>query len=569
MFLFQRVFMNYNLIIFFIWWLGLFLFGLNIFEESIKNISGKKFKNLLKKYTNTNFKAILSGTFTTTILQSSSVVGLILLAFVGAGFIPLQNAIWVIIWTNIWSALADIILGWIWLKFDTRIISMVLVWISWIFLIIFNNKNLLKNIFKLTFGLWLLFLWLSFIKDNLVTISWSFDFQNYNYLWNLFYFGIWLALTALMQSSSAMIIIVLALAGVWMIDINIWISIVMWAYLWTTSTAVIWSIWWKQIKKQVAFFNVFFNLILVIVWFLFFDYIVYFFNNILWLKNNLIFGLSLFVVWFKIFGAILIFPFIWFFTFLIKKLIPDKETKYGLDIEKIEDVDLDISIGAIRNDIVRLIKRVFKYNVNILGVDEQKILEKNFELINVLEYKKKFDILYLDRNYSEIKAIEEKIIKYTLDIKYKLDENKQDIINNIYNIISNTVYSAKYIKDIQLNIDSIQDSDNRFILKKYDDFKRIIVSLYKNISQIIDWEENEEIFNQIIDCVEYIKLNDSKFLFSIGKDSLSEKMDEFELSWLINVNRYIYLSCVSIISSVKELFLDDKEKKFLQDKLNF
>jgi len=60
----------------------MFLFGLNVFEESIKNISGKKIKRFLKKYTNTNFKAILSGTFSTTILQSSSVVSLILLAFV-------------------------------------------------------------------------------------------------------------------------------------------------------------------------------------------------------------------------------------------------------------------------------------------------------------------------------------------------------------------------------------------------------------------------------------------------------------------------------------------------------
>jgi phosphate:Na+ symporter len=73
--------------------LGLFLFGLNIFEESIKNISTRNFKLFLRKYTDTKFKAILSGTFATTILQSSSVVGLILLAFVGAGFIPLQNAV--------------------------------------------------------------------------------------------------------------------------------------------------------------------------------------------------------------------------------------------------------------------------------------------------------------------------------------------------------------------------------------------------------------------------------------------------------------------------------------------
>jgi hypothetical protein len=40
-------------------------------------------------------------------------------------------------------------------------------------------------------------------------------------------------------------------------------------------------------------------------------------------------------------------------------------------------------------------------------------------------------------------------------------------------------------------------------------------------------------------------------------------MDEFELSSLISINRYIYLSSLSIIYGVRDLFLDEKEKKFL------
>lgn len=556
--------MDYNLIIFFIWWLWIFLFGLNIFEEAIKNISTKNFKKILRNYTNTNLKAIFTWAFTTAILQSSGVVSLILLAFVGAWFVSLQNAIWVIIWTNIWAPLSDVILWSIWLKFDTKIISMILVWFSWIFLIIFWKKNLLKNIFKLVFGLGLLFLGLGYIKENIMWLSTSFDFETYNNLWSFVYFIIWIVLTFLMQSSSAMIIIILALASTWIISFDIWISLIMWAYLWTTFTAVIWATWWKQIKKQVAFSHVFFNIFLAVIWFIFFDLIVYLFNNIFWLKTDLVMSLSIFAVWFKIFGALLIWPFIKNFTYFIKKIIPDKKTEYGLDIEKIEWNVLDVGILAMKNDTTRLIKKIFRYNMNVFDIDEQIILEKKFELNKVLKFEKDFDDEFLDQEYKNIKAIEEKIIKYGLDIKEMFDKNENLTINDIYNIVWNAVYSAKYMKDVRFNVQNIQESENEFIHKKYNEFRKVLIWLYRWISQIIDWSDNKEIFDQIIEAIEYIKSNDSKFLEWISKDLLSQKMDEFELSGLININRYLYLSSTSIIYAVRDLFLSQNEKKFLE-----
>lgn len=542
----------------------MFLFWLNIFEEAIKNISTKNFKKVLRKYTNTNFKAIFTWAFTTAILQSSGVVSLILLAFVGAGFLSLQNAVWVIIWTNIWAPLSDVILWSIWLKFDTKIISMVLIWFSWIFLIMFWKKNLLKNIFKLTFGLGLLFLWLGYIKESVMSISSSFDFEAYKTLWNFVYFIIWLFLTFMMQSSTAMIIIVLALASTGIIGFDIWISLIMGAYLWTTFTAVIGSLGWKQIKKQVAFSHVFFNLFLVIIWFVFFDLIVYFFNSVFWFSYDLVWRLSIFAVWFKIFGAILILPFIKQFTLFIRKIIPEEKTEYDLDIEKIEWNVFDVCVLAMKQDTISLLKRIFRYNMNVFDIDEQTILEKWFELNKVFKYEKEFDDEFLDQEYKTIKAIEEKIIKYWLDIKHMLKQDENISLNDIYNIIWNAVYSAKYMKDVRLNVQNIHESENEFIHKKYNEFRKVLIWLYKWISQVIDGVDNKEIFDQIIEAIEYIKSNDAKFLSNISKDLLSQKMDEFELSWLININRYLYLSSTSIIFAVRDLFLDQNEKKFLE-----
>ena len=65
--------------------IGLFMFAMYLIEESLKNLSGRNFKIFLKKITKNNLGAAFGGAVVTGILQSSSMVSLMVLAFVGAG----------------------------------------------------------------------------------------------------------------------------------------------------------------------------------------------------------------------------------------------------------------------------------------------------------------------------------------------------------------------------------------------------------------------------------------------------------------------------------------------------
>ncbi len=67
--------------------LGLFLFGMHQLELALKQLAGRSFKQFLRKHTQHPIKGILSGAFATAILQRSSVVSLIVLAFVVNGII--------------------------------------------------------------------------------------------------------------------------------------------------------------------------------------------------------------------------------------------------------------------------------------------------------------------------------------------------------------------------------------------------------------------------------------------------------------------------------------------------
>lgn len=81
--------------------LAIVLFGMEVLEDTIKSASAESLKRWLKTFANTPLKAIFSGFGITSILQSSSVVSLIILAFVGAGLLTLPNAIGAIVGANV------------------------------------------------------------------------------------------------------------------------------------------------------------------------------------------------------------------------------------------------------------------------------------------------------------------------------------------------------------------------------------------------------------------------------------------------------------------------------------
>ncbi len=72
--------------------LGIFLFGMFTMEESIKLLAGRSFKTLIRRFTDTRLKGLLTGFAATAVLQSSSAVSLMVLALFGAGLMSLTNA---------------------------------------------------------------------------------------------------------------------------------------------------------------------------------------------------------------------------------------------------------------------------------------------------------------------------------------------------------------------------------------------------------------------------------------------------------------------------------------------
>src|SRR5690606_30713179 len=177
------------------------------------------FKNLLQRFTNRSWKGILTGTAVTAILQSSTMVTLLALAFLGGGMIALKNAISIVLGANLGTTFTAWIVATFGFKMDIADFSFPFLAVGILSYLFLDSRPILKNTGGLLVGFGLLFLGLEYMKISIENVAGQIDLATFAVygLWVFVLLGV--IITALIQSSSAMIVIILSALNADLIDI--------------------------------------------------------------------------------------------------------------------------------------------------------------------------------------------------------------------------------------------------------------------------------------------------------------------------------------------------------------
>ncbi len=237
--------------------LALFIFGINRLSNSLQKITSNKLKTVINTLTKKNWSTVLVGIFTTMLIQSSSATSVMTVGFVNAGLITLRQAIGIIMGANIGTTITAQIVS-----FKIDILAFPLIIIG--FLIHFlSRRRRFKNIGMTIIGLGLIFLGMTIMKGALDPLKDNEMFKNFLLVFsrNPFY-GILagLGLTALLQSSSATIGLLIALGAQGLLPIEAAIPILIGDNIGTCSTALISSIGTTITAKRTAFSHLLFNI---------------------------------------------------------------------------------------------------------------------------------------------------------------------------------------------------------------------------------------------------------------------------------------------------------------------
>lgn len=258
--------------------------------------------------------------------------------------------------------------------------------------------------------------------------------------------------------------------------------------------------------------------------------------------------LALFYVGFRTLVALLVFPFLNFFSQLFQKYITDKQNNFALAVQKIDHpVDMEVAILAIKQDLLVYFKEVVGYNLNIWDfyltdvteeVDIKKLLLRNLN----------FGKTHLKKEYQEIKTIQETLLSFLANLNQnslqKPEESEQ--ITSLYQVVIDIGDSSKYLKDVWERVEDWQWSTSEQLQKDYEVLRKIVLDFYQKIMQVLANLDNRKSITILHELLEQIQKNDKKYIRMYEREG-----NDLKLANLIQVNRYFSLSCMSLVRAIE------------------
>lgn len=245
--------------------LGLFFYGMQMMNTSIERAAGAKLRNILEAITKNQFMGFLVGMIVTAIIQSSGATTVMVVSFVNSGLMSLYQAAGIILGANVGTTITSQLVA-----FDLDAVAPLILFVG-VVMSMFGKKQKVKKIGDIVLGFGILFVGLSIMKDSMstlqdmpVVVDFLSTLQN-PLLAVLFGFIV----TALDQSSSVTVSIILLLASQGLVDLQVAFFAILGCNIGSCTTALLASMSGKKDAKRTALthflVNVFGTIVIAVI----------------------------------------------------------------------------------------------------------------------------------------------------------------------------------------------------------------------------------------------------------------------------------------------------------------
>ena len=306
--------------------LGLFLFGMELMSDSIEKVAGARLRRILEIFTTNRFMGMIVGIIFTGIIQSSSACTVMVVSFVNSGLMNLYQAAGVILGANIGTTITSQLVS-----FNLSKIAP-LILLGGVGVMMFTKKEKVRKVAEVVVGFGILFVGLSTMsqamanmKNEPQVVNLLMSLKN-PFLATLMGF----ALTAIIQSSSVTVSIVLLLANQDLLPLPITLYIILGCNIGACATAMLASMTGKKDAKRAALIHLLFNIIgTVIIYIALFvagDQIVELIKSISADNGRFVANAHTLI---KIAQVIMLFPFTGWLVKMTYLIVPGEDQKVG------------------------------------------------------------------------------------------------------------------------------------------------------------------------------------------------------------------------------------------------
>ncbi len=237
--------------------LALFLYGMQMMSEGLEAAAGNRMKDILEKLTANRFFAVAVGAGITAIIQSSSATTVMVVGFVSAGMMTLNQAVWIIMGANIGTTITGQLIA-----LDVGAVAPLFAFVG-VAMVVFFKKASLNNYGNIIAGLGVLFIGMEMMSSSMMPLRESPEFISLMTSFTNPILGILagMVFTAIIQSSSASVGILQALAMSGLIGLDGAVFVLFGQNIGTCITAVLASIGTTRNAKRATLIHLMFNVI--------------------------------------------------------------------------------------------------------------------------------------------------------------------------------------------------------------------------------------------------------------------------------------------------------------------
>lgn len=541
--------------------IGLFLFAMYLLEESLKNLSGRNFKLFLQRITKNKFGAVAGGVIITGILQSSSMVTLMLLAFVGAGVFSMRNSMAIILGANLGTTVNGWLIASLGFKMDIEVIAYPAVCLGGIFLILFGNRKTMKHLAYFLFGFGLLFIGLSFMKTAMESQVQDFDFSHYVEMPKIGFIFIGFLITLIVQSSSVTMALTLSALHAGAISFPIAAIIALGSETGTIIKIVLGAIGGNASKKRIVLGNLFFNIFITALAFVFLTPILFLITDILHIKDPLI-GLATFSSLINFLAIVIFFPILNPFTKLLELFFKDTDAATVAFISHAAINEPETALDLLRRETKYFFYNSMLFNLELLKIDTVKLRENtDFKTINE---KRNFFSKTIEEKYEFLKQLQGEIQSFYLDLRTKLKGEKQAELNQLISAVRSSMHSVKSVKDIGTNISDLRNSSKDIKYNFFTHHKKETENLYFELNAFLI-QDKKASFEELQHLFDSIQNNYSTALNNFYTEAVNAPIEKIDITTVINFNRELFTSNKAMLMALKEIILEEKQAEYFNE----
>ncbi len=269
--------MDFSIILTLLGGLGLFLYGMRVMSDSIEAFAGAKLRGILERLTTNRFMGIIVGLLFTAVIQSSSACTVMVVSFVNSGLMNLYQAAGVIFGSNIGTTVTALLVS-----FKLEKVAPVILF-SGVAIVMFSKKQNLKKFAEIIIGFGVLFMGLSSMSASMSSMKESEEvLELFQKLQSpLLAVIIGFLITAVVQSSSVVVSIMVLLANQGLMGLDMCMYVTLGSNIGACTSAVLASLTGRKDAKRAAAIHVLFNIIGTVVMYIAFAVNVEGFINVM------------------------------------------------------------------------------------------------------------------------------------------------------------------------------------------------------------------------------------------------------------------------------------------------